>query len=754
MTRTVLILLVLSAAWTTSIRCRSLPPSAQNLIGHQPVRNHSQLFDRFPSPIPVPQPSYGYVDGSVDDTQIDRTEIVLISLGCCAFLISIIITLTICCCINDKSSTRKISCLERRSSPPSISLSPTMDSRPRAKLFTALPRVTTSYRENVFIQNRAIQAREDRIQRSENFVRIWTETIRLRTDTAPAQKRNILKWKDVARINAHSDKWEQTGFQTGFSVTDDDRQNEVAKFEAKVVSQMLSETFLAWEHTIVAPGTITAVRNYSVLAWENIVQAQLLDFGAGNTIYRRQAFACIPRAWDLIVQTMLPYLIDVEFFRHFVTDERNTSTINQYTTKFQGGLMKSKMAKSITEICKEIALLPNPEFLSALCLLWTCLSLTVCHMGNLIQDLVNQSNNPIKDDPGSKILMNELSLMMFRDCIVCHEFIRTKLRTAIMNKRKHEEFLGEGIMRGIYDMLTDLGKGAPYVYDTILGDPDLMLLYNRLWGQFKTCVIQRQDMKFVEKYNMLLGKSKSEGNKPEEIVLFGRTCRYSYRITDYLGGGSFGAVYEGVITESGNFTGDEQQPVAIKVVTLETQSKLMEDNNKWTSWCRRMNTIVELNHPHIVTYHKVTLVAASRGALVEIMMDYCDGDLSDLLERQKRIRLHVSTDESTKLLLDCPAVVRYASEIADGLQFLHYNDIVHGDLKPANILTRFSRQEIRMIIGDLDDSVQLQRFDTRSCDIQHIRGTIRYMAPEVLQKLVALAPKLLDGNLTCGVMVV
>ncbi|XP_055331688.1 uncharacterized protein LOC129583763 [Paramacrobiotus metropolitanus] len=215
-----------------------------------------------------------------------------------------------------------------------------------------------------------------------------------------------------------------------------------------------------------------------------------------------------------------------------------------------------------------------------------------------------------------------------------------------------------------------------------------------------------------------------------EKEIFGSSHQYFYKTdTDFIARGSFGIVYKAVLTGASNLLGTF---VAVKVVHVPKESEILVNLKKWTNWGDRMKILLGLAHEHIAAYHKITITRPFRGAFVEIVMDYYHGgDLACFLYglRKNGIRLDRAT------------ATRYAIEITDGVHFLHQKGLVHGDLKPGNVFIKHldnDHERDTLVIGDLDDFVQMQRSVTCSGDITHVRGTIRFMSPEMLKRFATL----------------
>ncbi|XP_055332468.1 uncharacterized protein LOC129584342 isoform X2 [Paramacrobiotus metropolitanus] len=111
------------------------------------------------------------------------------------------------------------------------------------------------------------------------------------------------------------------------------------------------------------------------------------------------------------------------------------------------------------------------------------------------------------------------------------------------------------------------------------------------------------------------------------------------------------------------------------------------------------------------------------------MMDLYDGDLATVLREAKKNKSLEDNYEK---------VIRYAKSITCGLQFLHENGIIHGDLKPGNVLIKYLPNNTEtLVIGDLDDLILMQENTTCTADVSQLRGTPRYMSPEMLRKFLA-----------------
>ncbi|MEZ6115843.1 MAG: serine/threonine-protein kinase [Pirellulaceae bacterium] len=115
-----------------------------------------------------------------------------------------------------------------------------------------------------------------------------------------------------------------------------------------------------------------------------------------------------------------------------------------------------------------------------------------------------------------------------------------------------------------------------------------------------------------------------------------------------------------------------------------------------------------IKHPNVATIYDVIKVGDS----AMIVSEFIDG---------KTLRQKLDCQES----MDCNDAVRLGIAVAEGVQAAHNNDLIHGDLKPANIIVD---SQGRPQIIDFGLSVRTQ--DGKTLPDQIVGGTPQYMAPE------------------------
>lgn len=185
-----------------------------------------------------------------------------------------------------------------------------------------------------------------------------------------------------------------------------------------------------------------------------------------------------------------------------------------------------------------------------------------------------------------------------------------------------------------------------------------------------------------------------------------------YRIVERLGGGAMATVYR-AIDASAN------REVALKVLAPGADDTLRE------RFRIEARTVSVLSHPHIV---QTLQVGEVQNGFPYIAMELVEGDsLAALLERQNQL----SVADSCLLL----------EPIARALSYAHSHHVIHRDVKPSNILLRYSQP-------GLPYTLQLSALDTpvipllsdfgiaRALDAPELTtagrtiGTPAYMSPE------------------------
>lgn len=153
-----------------------------------------------------------------------------------------------------------------------------------------------------------------------------------------------------------------------------------------------------------------------------------------------------------------------------------------------------------------------------------------------------------------------------------------------------------------------------------------------------------------------LARSLSERKALDDVFL-GR-----YQVVEALGSGAMGSVFRG-------WDPRLQRPVALKTIHLENELEPERRKALLDTLLREAVALARLSHPNVVPIFD--LEDAPEGAF--IAMEYVDGlNLEKLLARRGRL-----TPEEAVLA---------GAAIARGLAAAHAQEIVHRDVKPANVL--------------------------------------------------------------------
>ncbi|MBN8610690.1 MAG: serine/threonine protein kinase [Deltaproteobacteria bacterium] len=198
--------------------------------------------------------------------------------------------------------------------------------------------------------------------------------------------------------------------------------------------------------------------------------------------------------------------------------------------------------------------------------------------------------------------------------------------------------------------------------------------------------------------------------------LLGRVLDHRYRLDAPLGGGGFGAVYEG-------FHLRLKRPVAVKVLHPEH----VKDPELRKRFEREAESLAALSHPNVVP-----------------VFDYgVDDDLPFLvMEKLEGRPLAVAIAEG----LAPGHAIAIAIDVASALSYAHAQGIVHRDLKPANIFLQAQTDgtEATRVLdfglakfvgralptGAADASSRGGRGDPTSPHASTLMGTPAYMSPE------------------------
>ena len=174
-----------------------------------------------------------------------------------------------------------------------------------------------------------------------------------------------------------------------------------------------------------------------------------------------------------------------------------------------------------------------------------------------------------------------------------------------------------------------------------------------------------------------------------------------YEVIDLLGRGGMGLVYRA-------FDRQLNREVAIKTVT----EGFSGDEEMLKRFYQEAAKTAALKHPNIVTVYDL----GEQDGFPYIVMEYLSGDPLDRL---------IQSGKSQPLAFK----LRILEQICYALGYAHRNDLIHRDVKPANVIVQPDGNVKLLDFG----IARQEKTDGRLTRTGHVIGTLQYMAPERLK---------------------
>ena len=187
--------------------------------------------------------------------------------------------------------------------------------------------------------------------------------------------------------------------------------------------------------------------------------------------------------------------------------------------------------------------------------------------------------------------------------------------------------------------------------------------------------------------------------KNEEQTISKRTQQKSINCREdkLLGSGSFGTVTLG-------YDVNNLRIMAVKRVYIGAAS---EKSSALKEIKEESKLLSELQHKNIVTYFG----SERENEFLKIYMEFVEGgSIASLLKTYGPFQEQVAA--------------RYSKQILQGLEYLHYHNVVHRDIKGANVL--ITRNGI-VKLSDFGSAKRICSYE------QSMIGTMAWMAPEVIE---------------------
>ncbi|CAD8177032.1 unnamed protein product [Paramecium octaurelia] len=194
----------------------------------------------------------------------------------------------------------------------------------------------------------------------------------------------------------------------------------------------------------------------------------------------------------------------------------------------------------------------------------------------------------------------------------------------------------------------------------------------------------------------------------ENLLLSPNTGR-TYSLIKNIGEGEYGTVW---LVQR-----DDQLFFACKLLKPKFEVWSIEKSKKFEERAKQeIQTLIKSTHANVVRYEEWFQIQVSENLNRYIISEYCEGDtLQKFLESKKKLSEN-----------DALYIMR---QLADGLQYMHNQKVIHRDVKPANIM--FKQGVPKYIDFGFAKYIEEERIDQiQTVDV----GSPQYMAPELLDE--------------------
>ncbi|KAF8636357.1 hypothetical protein AX16_011008 [Volvariella volvacea WC 439] len=207
----------------------------------------------------------------------------------------------------------------------------------------------------------------------------------------------------------------------------------------------------------------------------------------------------------------------------------------------------------------------------------------------------------------------------------------------------------------------------------------------------------------VESSKLKVGRKREPTKRTpkEEVQAYGRTfagCgqQSDYEVMTKLGEGTFGEVHKAIHKNNGTV-------VALKRILMHNEKEGMP-----VTALREIKILKALKHPCIVELLDMFVVRSNGKDPLSVYMvfPYMDHDLAGLLENE-RVKLQPSH------------IKLYMKQLLEGTEYMHRNNILHRDMKAANLLISNSG---RLRIADFGLARAFDPYVVRGGAYDHHRG--------------------------------